>query len=173
MSRDPEHMIENATRNRWVPADIALRAVRRARTEHLARLDRDGDRPVATLGPDARLVLDASLCIVLITTGSRITIGHVTRWQDALDQAKTFQAIYSDDADQARTADRIERDRMLHRARRALVQARHPGYAAAVGPARGTLAAAFLDSWRGSETQLSIEEYACHWGAQAEVTNGG
>lgn len=68
-----------------------------------ARTAREGDRPVATLGPDARLLIDASCCIVLATPERRITVGNVADWRDKLDTAHKFQRAYSDDAEQAAT----------------------------------------------------------------------
>lgn len=60
----------------------------------MSRLLRDGDRPVKTLSPDAQLVLDASLCIVLVTPERRVTVTNIADWIDGLREAKVFQQIY-------------------------------------------------------------------------------
>ena len=72
-------------------------------------LTRPGDRPVATLGPDAQLVLDESLCIVICTPERRITVGDVARWREGLTQGKTFQTIYADQAEEDRRAGQADR----------------------------------------------------------------
>jgi hypothetical protein len=60
---------------------------------------REGDHPVATLGPDAMLVVDASTCIVLITPERRTTITNVADWQEQLGVATSFARIYQEDAE--------------------------------------------------------------------------
>lgn len=74
----------------------ARRAGGQDRTEPLTR---PTDRPVAELGPDARLVLDESLCLVICTPERRITVGDVSRWRESLAQGKIFQTIYTENAE--------------------------------------------------------------------------
>jgi hypothetical protein len=57
---------------------------------------REGDRLISQLTPDALLVIDASLCIVLITPERRITVGNVRHWADTLDTARTMARVYFD-----------------------------------------------------------------------------
>lgn len=58
-----------------------------------------GDHPVATLSPDAVLVVDASTCIVLVTPERRITVGNVANWREQLLTAQSYARIYQDDAE--------------------------------------------------------------------------
>src|SRR6516162_4646878 len=110
-----------------------------------------GDRLVRQLSPDARLVVDESCCIVLVTPGSRITVSNVADWQEALGEGRQFAAIYAEDAEQARR----EASRHiwhLYKAFRTMDKA-----------GQDALTERFLADYDASDTQLSIEDWAPHW----------
>lgn len=62
----------------------------------------EGDKLVAVLSPDAHLVTDASTCIVLRTPERRITVSNVDDWREQLFTARTWAAVYRDDAETRR-----------------------------------------------------------------------
>jgi hypothetical protein len=83
---------------------IAADEIRKAAgADPIEPLARPGDRRVATLAPDADLALDASLCIVLRTASRRVTVSDVEGWVTRLREARITQAVYLDEAEQART----------------------------------------------------------------------
>lgn len=159
----PEQLVRTAERGGQVPLDLALRAVRQAgKHPGIDAMTHAGDRLVRQLSPDARLVVDESCCIVLVTPGSRITVSNVADWQEALGEGRQFAAIYAEDAEQARREASLEHGRRWWEARRHIWHL-YKAFRTMDKAGQDALTERFLADYDASDTQLSIEDWAPHW----------
>lgn len=157
-------LIDTCQHDGHVNTNIAHRAVELAVRQATSTqpLTYDTDRPVQVLAPDAILVLDASLCIVLAVPGHRVTVTDVASWQDGLGNAKTFQQIYLDDAEQARQEAALDRGRQRFEAARILRRA-DPAFRGLTSWARDDAVSNLLADYGAADSQVSLAEYAAGW----------